>query len=326
MKKILFVGASLLFLASCTNTNNSTQTGTVTTTTGSVATGTTNTASNGPIATGSTVELYYNLHENNASGAVLDAGNMSDTGAITGQPFTTTVGQGGTIPGFEKALVGMKEGETKNFTVSPEEGYGTGMVTKPVAYEELAPVFTVTEDKNVIAGKVTKEEKIANIPEAFIKQYIDGKNPGDIITEESGTTLKLVSRNATSMTFEFEDKNSPFYGKEIKEGLSETSDGNTLKIIKIEGDKAVVEVTNTKSPFYNKDFKVGATGITEENGKKIETKILEINDTTTPKSIKVERTNTHPLANKTLYFTVKAGKVTASSIPPTVSTATGMVK
>jgi len=40
------------------------------------------------------------------------------------QPLEVKVGSGQIIPGFEEALVGMKEGEKKEVTVQPEEGYG----------------------------------------------------------------------------------------------------------------------------------------------------------------------------------------------------------
>jgi FKBP-type peptidyl-prolyl cis-trans isomerase 2 len=40
-------------------------------------------------------------------------------------PLEVTVGQGQLIPGFEKAMMGMKQGEKKSFTVSPEDGYGS---------------------------------------------------------------------------------------------------------------------------------------------------------------------------------------------------------
>lgn len=40
------------------------------------------------------------------------------------EPLEFTIGEGQIIPGFENAVVGMGEGEKKQFTVTPEEGYG----------------------------------------------------------------------------------------------------------------------------------------------------------------------------------------------------------
>ena len=41
-----------------------------------------------------------------------------------GQPLEFTVGRGAVIPGFDKAVLGMKLNEKKEFTVPPEEAYG----------------------------------------------------------------------------------------------------------------------------------------------------------------------------------------------------------
>lgn len=40
------------------------------------------------------------------------------------EPLTFEVGAGQMIPGFDQAVVGMQEGETKKFTLDPDEAYG----------------------------------------------------------------------------------------------------------------------------------------------------------------------------------------------------------
>lgn len=40
------------------------------------------------------------------------------------QPLVFVVGDGTVIPGFEKAVVGLKEGEEKITTIAPDDGYG----------------------------------------------------------------------------------------------------------------------------------------------------------------------------------------------------------
>ena len=40
------------------------------------------------------------------------------------QPLEFKAGSHEVVPGFEKAVMGMKVGEKKSFKVSPEEGYG----------------------------------------------------------------------------------------------------------------------------------------------------------------------------------------------------------
>lgn len=41
-----------------------------------------------------------------------------------GDPLELTVGEGAVIEGFENAIVGMTEGETKTVSIPPDEGYG----------------------------------------------------------------------------------------------------------------------------------------------------------------------------------------------------------
>lgn len=44
--------------------------------------------------------------------------------SIDKDPFTLTIGEHKTIPGFEEGIIGLKEGETKTFTVFPKDGFG----------------------------------------------------------------------------------------------------------------------------------------------------------------------------------------------------------
>jgi FKBP-type peptidyl-prolyl cis-trans isomerase 2 len=60
-------------------------------------------------------------------------GDVFDTSLVEGrEPLRTMLGQGNLIPGFEKGLMGMSEGENKEITIEPLEGYGEyldGLVT-----------------------------------------------------------------------------------------------------------------------------------------------------------------------------------------------------
>jgi FKBP-type peptidyl-prolyl cis-trans isomerase 2 len=66
------------------------------------------------VAQGKTVTVNYTLK---VDGKVVDSSKGK-------QPIQFTVGKQQMIPGFEKALMGMKIGEKKSFNVSPEEAYG----------------------------------------------------------------------------------------------------------------------------------------------------------------------------------------------------------
>lgn len=67
---------------------------------------------------GSSVTLEYEGRFEN--GEIFDSSQHGDHS----HPITFEVGKRQVIEGFEKAVVGMKEGEEKSFTVEPKEGYG----------------------------------------------------------------------------------------------------------------------------------------------------------------------------------------------------------
>jgi len=76
------------------------------------------------VAEGSTVKVNYTL---TVDGKVVDSSKGHE-------PLEFKVGSHQVIPGFEKAVLGMKVGEKKAFTVSPEEGYGP---VNPKAFQEI---------------------------------------------------------------------------------------------------------------------------------------------------------------------------------------------
>jgi FKBP-type peptidyl-prolyl cis-trans isomerase SlyD len=74
------------------------------------------------IKDGSEVTFSYRLF----SGEEL----MDET--LPGQPMIYVQGEGHLIPGLEKAMVGLKEGDKKEVTVQPEEAYGVPQEEKVV--------------------------------------------------------------------------------------------------------------------------------------------------------------------------------------------------
>lgn len=64
---------------------------------------------------GDTVRVQY-------TGKLKD-GTIFDT-SDEREPLEFTIGKGEIIPGFERAVIGMKPGETKTATIPPEEAYG----------------------------------------------------------------------------------------------------------------------------------------------------------------------------------------------------------
>jgi peptidylprolyl isomerase len=64
---------------------------------------------------GDTVQVHY-------TGKLAD-GTVFDT-SVGDEPIEFTLGSGQVIPGFEKAVLGMKVGEKKTVTIPPDEAYG----------------------------------------------------------------------------------------------------------------------------------------------------------------------------------------------------------
>jgi FK506-binding protein 2 len=54
----------------------------------------------------------------------LENGKQFDASYDRGQPLNFTVGQGQVIKGWDEGLLGMKIGEKRLLTISPELGYG----------------------------------------------------------------------------------------------------------------------------------------------------------------------------------------------------------
>ncbi|WP_049630968.1 peptidylprolyl isomerase [Cellvibrio sp. pealriver] len=67
------------------------------------------------IGPGTKITLHFALQ--------LDNGDIVDSN-FERDPATFTVGDGNLLPGFEKALFGMLEGEHKTLVIKPEDGFG----------------------------------------------------------------------------------------------------------------------------------------------------------------------------------------------------------
>jgi FKBP-type peptidyl-prolyl cis-trans isomerase 2 len=65
---------------------------------------------------GQTVKVHYR-------GTFTD-GQEFDNSQVRGRPINFIVGEGNVIKGFETAVIGMAEGETKSITLPPESAYG----------------------------------------------------------------------------------------------------------------------------------------------------------------------------------------------------------
>ena len=64
---------------------------------------------------GNTVRVHYT--------GKLDDGTVFDS-SVGGDPLEFTIGQGQMIPGFERGVVGMEEGETRTLVIAADQAYG----------------------------------------------------------------------------------------------------------------------------------------------------------------------------------------------------------
>ena len=119
---------------------------------------------NPTIENGATVQLEYTLTDD--GGKVLD----SNKG---GTPLTYTQGQQQIIPGLEKALDGMSEGEERKVTVKPAEAYGE---VDPNAITEVPkeriPAEALTVGGQLVAQGQGGERRVVRIREIKEKTVI----------------------------------------------------------------------------------------------------------------------------------------------------------
>ncbi len=124
LKKFLvaiLAAAVMLSFAACGNSTNPATSGNTSATHSTVSGQTTSTntqtgkENDKVVEKGDTVSVFYTGKFEN--GEVFDSN-------VGKEPFTFTVGAGQVIPGFEKAVIGMKVGQEKTVTITPDEGYG----------------------------------------------------------------------------------------------------------------------------------------------------------------------------------------------------------
>ena len=80
----------------------------------------------------------------------LENGEVFDSSERAGQPLEFTAGEGKVIKGFDDAVIGMKKGEEKEFSIKPEEAYG------PIRDElkKEVPKNAVKADKELQEGMI----------------------------------------------------------------------------------------------------------------------------------------------------------------------------
>jgi peptidylprolyl isomerase len=126
---------------------------------------------------GDTVQVNYNL--------TLADGTVYQT-TVGSQPLELVLGKGNYLPDFEKAIVGMKVGESKTITILSDDAYG--------AYSDN---LTITIDRSQLAPGVDPK-----VGDKLQSTDANGQTLVVVVTAVSDTTVTL-------------DANSPLAGKDI---------------------------------------------------------------------------------------------------------------
>ena len=134
---------------------------------------------------GNTVSVHYV--------GTFDDGEIFDSSRTRGEPITFQLGSNQVVPGFESAILGMSEGETKSVTLEPEDAYG------PIQEDmtTLAPLSAFPEGSDadlVVGSAVYGTNQNGEQMTAIIKEI-----------DESGVTLDFNHPLAgKSLTFKIE--------------------------------------------------------------------------------------------------------------------------
>jgi peptidylprolyl isomerase len=88
---------------------------------------------------GDTVRVHYH--------GTLEDGTVFSSTREENEPFEFILGQPHVLPGFERAVVAMEEGDTKTITLPPEEAYGhhEGRLVFEIKREDFPATNSVLE-------------------------------------------------------------------------------------------------------------------------------------------------------------------------------------
>jgi|SRR3989338_182806 len=123
---------------------------------------------------GNKIKIEYEGRFEN--GEVFDSSQHGDHS----HPLEFEIGAGQVIPGFDNAVIGMKEGDEKEFTIKPEEAYGTPNpdLVKKFPRESLPQGQNPEKGMTVILATPTGQQipaKIADVDEKEVS--IDLNHP-----------------------------------------------------------------------------------------------------------------------------------------------------
>lgn len=107
------------------------------------------------------------------TGEVFDSSRERD-------PLSFTVGEGQMIPGFEKAVKGMKLNESKKITIAPEEAYGAVRpdMVQTITKEQLPPELVVSVGQQLASEMPDGQQIIVTVTDVTENEItIDANHP-----------------------------------------------------------------------------------------------------------------------------------------------------
>lgn len=110
----------------------------------------------------------------------LETGKIFDSSKDS-KPLEFTIGAGEMMPGFEKEILGMTMGDTKAFTVLPEEAYGSRR-------EELVATVEKSHFPPDIAPTIEQPLQIT-LPEGEVLDLLITGINGDMVTIDANHPL-----------------------------------------------------------------------------------------------------------------------------------------
>ncbi len=128
------------------------------------------------IESGSIVKLEYTVTDE--GGQVLDTNKGKE-------PLSVTEGEHEVVPGLEKALEGMRPGESKKVTVKPEDGYGE---VDPTAVTEV-PKDKIPSDALEVGTELVARDQAGGQRIVRVKEVKDDTVVLDLNHPLAGKTL-----------------------------------------------------------------------------------------------------------------------------------------
>ncbi|MBI5158799.1 FKBP-type peptidyl-prolyl cis-trans isomerase [Candidatus Micrarchaeota archaeon] len=200
----------------------------------------------------------------------------------------------GLVKGVEKALVGMREGEEKNVTLSPGEAYGEWKGTRLVTIPRESTISRVQ------TYEVSTLVEMAGIPESGM---IEGANVTlsgwqATVLEKTNSSVKIKNNPELGQNFSI-----PSAAMGVKISYGDYVSDEKLFVTPLAG--TITEVSENEMKYRLEALEATRYYKQDANGVIVEARLYSSNET----SIVLDYN--HPLAGKTLAYQLKIVKITS---------------